>query len=233
MSPSPRFLTPICPPLENGDQLTRSEFEQRYDATPQLTKAELIEGTVYMPAALRYQSHGKPHSYILGWLATYEAETPNVGLADNATIRLDINNELQPDALLRIETGGQSTVSEDDHVEGAPELIVEIAASTTSIDLNQKLQVYCRNRVQEYLVWRVYDQEFDWFRSINDQYIKAKVDETGIICSQVFPGLWLDSKALLAGNRAQVLKTVQLGMASVEHQLFIDRLLNLQKPNNG
>lgn len=133
------------PPLENGDQLTRVEFEQRYNAMPQIKKAELIEGTVYMPAALRYRSHGQPHSYMIGWLATYEAETPNVGLADNATVRLDADNELQPDALLTIETGGQSIISEDDYVEGAPELIVEIAASTASIDFNQKLKVYRRN----------------------------------------------------------------------------------------
>jgi len=33
-------------PLEPGDHLTREEFERRYDATPGLKKAELIEGVV-------------------------------------------------------------------------------------------------------------------------------------------------------------------------------------------
>jgi hypothetical protein len=36
-------------PLENGDRLTRSDFEQRYDAMPHVKKAELSEGIVYMP----------------------------------------------------------------------------------------------------------------------------------------------------------------------------------------
>jgi hypothetical protein len=32
------------PPLENGDKLTRAEFERRYEAMPQVKKAELKEG---------------------------------------------------------------------------------------------------------------------------------------------------------------------------------------------
>ncbi len=35
-------------PLENGDKLTRAEFERRYEAMPHLKKAELIEGVVYV-----------------------------------------------------------------------------------------------------------------------------------------------------------------------------------------
>jgi hypothetical protein len=46
--------TSIIPPLDNGDRLTRDEFERRYAAMPNLKKAELIEGVVYVPAALRY-----------------------------------------------------------------------------------------------------------------------------------------------------------------------------------
>lgn len=43
------------PPLENGDRLTRSDFEQRYDAMPHVKKAELIEGIVYMPSPVERQ----------------------------------------------------------------------------------------------------------------------------------------------------------------------------------
>ena len=121
-------------PLENGDRLTRHEFERRYHAMPHLKKAELIEGVVYVPSPLRYRRHGRPHSLIIGWLAAYEAVTPEVESADNVTVRLDLDNEPQPDALLRIDEacGGQSRISEDDYVEGAPELIVEIASSSAS-----------------------------------------------------------------------------------------------------
>lgn len=105
-----------------------------------------------MASPLRIKSHGEPHALIMTWLGVYKAATPGVGFADNSTIRLDADNEPQPDALLRIENGGQSRISEDDYVEGAPELIVEIAASTASYDLHEKLKVYRRNQVQEYLV---------------------------------------------------------------------------------
>ncbi|MEQ8997250.1 MAG: Uma2 family endonuclease [Coleofasciculus sp. B1-GNL1-01] len=212
------------PPLENGDKLTRIEFERRYHAMPQVKKAELIEGIVYMASPLRLRKHGEPHARIMTWLGNYWATTPGVGLADNTTVRLDTDNEPQPDALLRIEVGGQSCISDDDYVEGAPELIVEIAASTASIDLHDKLNVYRRNQVQEYLVWRVYDQQFDWFKLQEGTYIKLEPNENGIICSETFPGLWLKQSALLAGNLAKVLEIVQQGITTAEHQMFIKSL---------
>lgn len=116
------------PPLENGNKLTHTEFGRRYQAMPNLKKAELIEGVVYVASPLRIKSHGEPHAYIMAWLGVYKAATPGVGVADNTTVLLDADNEPQPDAILRIETGGQSRINQDDYVEGAPELIVEIAA---------------------------------------------------------------------------------------------------------
>ena len=212
--------TKIMPPLESGDKLTRVEFERRYQATPNVKKAELIEGVVYMASPLRYQSHGQPHACIIGLLFNYVAETPGVGLGDNATVILDADNEVQPDALLRIEAGGQSIINEDDYIEGVPELIVEIAASTASYDLRDKKNVYRRNGVKEYLVWRVYDRDFDWFRWQEGEYIKVEPEADGIIRSAVFPGLWLDKSALLAGDLAKVLEVVGQGLSSSEHQSF-------------
>jgi len=197
------------PPLENGDKLLRAEFERRYQAMPPIKKAELIEGIVYMASPLRIKSHAEPHAHIITWLGVYIASQPGIGLADNATVRLDEENEPQPDVLLRIESGGQSRISADDYVEGAPELIVEIAASTASIDLHKKLEVYRRHQVQEYLVWRVQEGELDWFRLNQGKYIKLAENADGIICSQVFPGLCLDKSALLAGNLAKVLAVLQ------------------------
>jgi Uma2 family endonuclease len=143
MMTRPKLLNPPLTilPLENGDRLNRAEFERRYTAMPEVKKAELIEGMVYMASPLRFRSHGKPHAHIMGWLATYEAATPGVELGDNATVRLDADNEPQPDALLRIDVGGRSQISDDDYVEGAPELIVEVAASSASYDLHEKLKV--------------------------------------------------------------------------------------------
>ncbi len=126
-----------APLLENGDRLTRAEFERRYATMPRLKKAELIEGVVYLAPAVCAQQHGNPHALIIGWLAVYHAAAPGTNLADNTTVRLDLDDETQPDALLRIEpeVGGRSHITEDDYIEGAPELIVEIAASSASYDL--------------------------------------------------------------------------------------------------
>jgi len=184
-------LHKVVPPLENGDRLTRREFERRYDSMPDLKKAELIEGVVYMPSPVRVKSHGKPHGQIISWIGVYCAATPGVDFADNTTVRLDPDNEPQPDAVLWLAeaAGGRTRISEDDYLEGAPELIVEIAVSSASYDLHDKLKVYRRNQVQEYIVWRVYDRQVDWFRLEEDQYQLLPPDAEGVIHSRIFPGL--------------------------------------------
>jgi Uma2 family endonuclease len=212
------------PLLENGDRLSRSEFERRYQAMPNHQKAELIAGIVYVASPLRITQHGNPHARIMTWLGSYWAATPGVELGDNSTVQLDQYNEPQPDALLRIQTGGQSTVNNDGYVEGAPELIVEIAASTVSLDLHQKLEVYQLHQVQEYLVWRVEDEQLDWFQLKQGKYLKLQPDTEGILYSQMFPCLWLDQNALLTGNLAKVLRVLQKGLASGEHQSFVEKL---------
>src|SRR5437667_6382234 len=107
------------PPLETGDRLSRAEFERRYDAMPRLKKAELIEGVVYVPSPVRLRRHGRPRAHLIHWLVDYEAATTGVIVADNTSVRLDLKNEPQPDAVLLIEPdhGGQARISADDYVE--------------------------------------------------------------------------------------------------------------------
>jgi len=219
-------MMPAPPPLESGDHLRRAEFERRYEAMPWVKKAELVEGVVYMGSPVRNKSHGKPHGMIIGWLAAYMAATPGVELSDNATVRLDLDNEPQPDALLRIEpeSGGHSRVSEDDYIEGPPELVVEIAASSAAYDLHEKMNAYRRNGVQEYMVWRVYDRQIDWWQLDEGEYQPLTPDDSGIIHSQVFPGLALNPPALLRGDLAAVLATLQSALSSEEHAVFVTRL---------
>ncbi|MGZ3472634.1 MAG: Uma2 family endonuclease, partial [Isosphaeraceae bacterium] len=150
--PAPtRHPVELVPELENGDRLTREEFERRYEAMPNLKKAELIEGAVYMPSPVRQRRHSRPHLHLCTWLGHYEAGTPGVEGGDNGSIRLDLDNEPQPDAFLFIqpECGGQARISSDDYVEGAPDMVAEVASSSASYDLGVKLQVYRRNGVRE------------------------------------------------------------------------------------
>jgi len=209
------------PPLENGDRLTRAEFERRYAAMPHLKKAELVEGIVYLPSPAHLRQHAEPHAKLIAWLGWYEAATPAVGIADNATTRLDWENEPQPDVLLRIlpQAGGQSRDSVDDYVEGAPELIAEIASSSASYDLHEKKRAYRRNNVREYLVWLVDEQRIEWWELREGEYVSLPLED-GLIKSRVFPGLWLDTMALLKGDSAKVLAQLQRGLASPEHAAF-------------
>lgn len=218
------------PPLENGDRLTRIEFERRYNASAHVKKAELIEGTVYMASSLRFEPHAEPHGDLIGWLWSYKIATLGVRLGDNPTVRLDLANEPQPDAILLIDAsaGGQSFLGEDGYIEGAPELIAEIAASSAAIDLGDKKRAYRRNGVQEYLVWQVFDQRIDWFSLENGNYVTLPPEEDGVIHSRVFPGLWLDVAAMVDGNMPQVLSMLQSGINSTEHQVFVQRLIDAQ-----
>ncbi|MDB9313546.1 Uma2 family endonuclease [Spirulina sp. CS-785/01] len=208
-------------PLENGDCLSRPEFERRYAAMPQVKKAELIEGVVYMGSPVRV-THGMPHGLLMGWLFNYRVATPNVMLADNTTVRLDGDNEPQPDALLRLERGGQSSISEDGYIEGAPEFIAEVVSSSASYDLGDKLRVYRRTQVQEYLIWQVYEQEILWLRLREGEYVALSPDEQGILKSEVFPGLWLAVNGLIAGRLAEMQAVLQRGLCSPEFQVFRD-----------
>ncbi len=211
------------PVLENGDRLTRAEFERRYEAMPRLKKAELIEGVVYMPSPVRLRRHSRPHLHMASWLGTYEAETPGVLAGDNSTVRLDLDNEPQPDLMLLIDParGGQARISDDDFVEGAPELVAEIASSGASYDLNVKLNAYRRNGVLEYVVWRVLEREVDWFVLDEGDYRRASSSDAGRYQSRVFGGLWLDPEALVRGELAAVLATLRQGLESAEHSQFL------------
>jgi Uma2 family endonuclease len=225
-SMSMQVLADAGPALENGDRLTRPEFERRYEAMSLLKKAELIEGVVYVPSPVRHRQHGSPHAHLIGWLFQCTASTPGVEVGDNSSVRLDLDNEPQPDALLFIDPtcGGQVRISDDGIIEGAPELVAEVASSSVSYDLHAKLHVYRRSGVREYLVWRVLEQEIDWFVLRDGQYERLSLDAQGLVRSEVFPGLWLDPAALLRGDLATVLAVVQQGLASHEHDAFVTRL---------
>ena len=222
----PAAARDVIPPLVDGDRLTRDEFERRYDAMPGLKKAELIEGVVHMPSPVRLDQHSDPHLCLVGWLWVYRSGTPGMRSGDNSSIRLDLGNMPQPDglAIIEPERGGRVRIGVDGYVEGGPELVGEVSASTADHDLGAKLEAYRRNGVQEYIVWRVLDREVDWFVRRDGQYERLEPGADGILRSEVFPGLWLDPAAMIGGDSARVLAVVQQGLGSAEHADFVARL---------
>jgi len=196
--------------LESGDRLTREEFHRRYCARPDIRKAELVEGVVYVASPVRFDRHAEPHFLVIGWLSSYVATVPGLRAGDSATVILDCGNEVQPDAFLWREGEGGPRLTEDGYIDGAPQLVVEIAASSASYDLHDKLEAYRRNRVREYIVWRTLDAAIDWFRLHADgTYARIEPGADGMIESEQFPGLRLHVSSLLAGDLASVLAHLQ------------------------
>jgi Uma2 family endonuclease len=200
--------------LESGDRLTRAEFHRRYCARPDIKKAELVEGVVYVASPVRVTMHGKPHALVMAWLGAYWSRHPDLGVADNSTVWLDADNEVQPDACVWRDEPGGPTLTDDGYLEGAPQFVFEVAASSASYDLHDKLRAYRRNGVQEYVVWRVEDGVVNWFRLRDDEYSTAEPDERGLIESGHFPGLRLDVPRLLTGDIAGVLAALDPPLAT-------------------
>lgn len=211
-------------PLYSGDKLTASEFLRRFEAMPEVKKAELIHGIVYMASPVRAKQHGTPDSIMQGWLFTYMASTPGTRVAANSTVRFDADNVPQPDALLMIESGGQAKMGKDGYIHGAPELVIEIAASSVSLDLHEKKDAYRRAGVQEYLVWRTEDQVVDWFVLEEEVYVRLNPAKNGTLQSRCFPGLVLDVPALLKEDAAALLSRLNKSMGKPAHQAFTKRL---------
>lgn len=204
--PAPTVAYPV---LESGDRLTRAEFHRRYCARPDINRAELVEGVVYVGSPVRLSVHGEPHAHVMVWLGTYRARNPELRLGDNTTVLLDADNEVQPDAFLCREEPGGPRVTQGDYLEGAPQLVVEVAASSFSYDLHDKLGAYLRNGVGEYVVWRVLDGMIDWFRLREGQFEWVEPDDRGLVESDQFPGLRLNVPKMLAGDLAGVLAELE------------------------
>ena len=202
-----------APPLESGDVMTRREFHELYSLHPEITKAELIQGVVYVASPQGAKDHGDYEGDISFWLSLYRWQHPELPLnvAHNSTIYLDDINEPQPDLSLRL-AGGTSRL-DDGYILGPPELIVEVSYSSVSRDLHSKKDAYRLNGVPEYIVWRVRDRAIDWFRLEGGWYAELQRDAAGVVHSLVFPGLRLNVDAMLAGDLAAVAQT-QTGLGA-------------------
>jgi Uma2 family endonuclease len=208
------------PPLASGDKLTRAEFLGRWEAHPEIKNAELIGGMVYMSSPVSVE-HGDMDSDVGTWLGLYKVATPGTASGHNTTSFL-LDDIPQPDLNLRIlpEHGGASW-AEEKYLHGTPEFLAEICRSSVSYDLHVKLELYQAAEVPEYLAVLLHEQEIRWHVLVDGRYQLLSPDADGVLRSRVFPGLWLDGKALLAANLQQVLAKLEDGLRSAEHQAFV------------
>jgi Uma2 family endonuclease len=212
------------PPLVAGDYLQRDEFLHRWERTPEIARAELIHGVVYMPSPVTTQ-HGETENDVGTWLGVYRAATPGCAAANNATWLMGEDSAPQPDTSLRIlpEHGGQSGVVAG-YASGAPEFLAEVCLSSTSYDLHQKLALYQQTGVREYLAVLMMEQEVRWHQLVAGRLEVVPAPADGVYRSSGFPGLWLDARALLAGDLARVLALLNEGLCAPEHQAFVEQL---------
>jgi Uma2 family endonuclease len=213
-----------APPLTAGQRLKQPEFHARYHAMPAGTRAELIGGVVVMPSP-----SGNPHGVVDSnadmWLGVYKSRTPGTQSSHNTTTILNDEDEFQPDCWLRIlpSKGGQ-TRDVGIYVGGCPELVVEVASSSRSIDLGAKLAEYERAGALEYIVFAIDPDEVYWQVRQGDRLVRVDPEPDGIYRSTAFPGLWLDPIALFADDGLALLATLDRGLASVEHTDFAAEL---------
>ena len=194
-------------PFENGDVLSREEFHRLYSECDELEHVELIEGVVYLPSPTRADGHAREQMLVLAWLDAYASRRDGVSVLPPNTLLLDERNEPEPDAML-VREG--DAAYRDGYLASAPELIVEIAASSAARDLHQKKQAYERNGVREYMVWRTKEAGIDWFRLVDGKYERVEPGRDGVIESAEFPGLRLDVQAIVDGDRKRVLAALNV-----------------------
>ena len=214
----------IAPPLVSGQRLDQAAFHERYESMPPGTRAELINGVVCMPSPFGPE-HSRAHVPPLVWLSYYAEHTPGVEVLDNASTALGPKSEPQPDALLRIlpECGGR-TQTDRRFVRGVPELVVEVAHSTRYTDLGPKLDDYERAGVIEYVVRALEPDEVIWHVLRDGRLKPVSSDDDGLYRSRIFPGLWLDSEALLTHDTKRLRAVVDQGLATGEHAAFLAHL---------
>ena len=220
----PLIAPVLTPPLRQGEHLTRDEFMRRWEAMPDLTRAELINGIVHMPSPVS-RIHGDFHGRLSGWLWSYSALTKGCGLYTAGTWLMSRNSAPQPDLAFEIlpEYGGQARI-EGKYSAGAPELIVEVSHTTSARDTGVKLRLYEQCGVREYLIVRPAKQQLSWRELHDGKYREIAAGPDGWFRSRVFPGLWLNPEALWNHDLPGLAEAVNRGAATTEHAAFARKL---------
>ena len=217
------------PILVAGQRLDRATFHERYEAMLPEARFELIGGVVVMPSPVG-RGHGDFVKDLAGWTCHYSRRIKALSGGCDSTVMLDNLSEVQPDLHLRIkpEYGGHIR-HKGKYIAGAPELVIEVSASSKAIDLGRKFEDYRRCGVLEYLVVTLEPEEIHWFARDGDRLEPLPPGVDGVYRSEVFPGLWLDPGALFSEDLDGLFGTLDRGLATPEYAAFAAELAS-RKP---
>ena len=211
-------------PLVAGQRMTRAEFHERYQAMPPGKTFELIAGKVYMASPVS-DRHSEGCGLAGSWLGVYALRTPGVRLGHDGSLFLSDESEVQPDLTLKIDPdrGGQAR-REGAYLVGCPELVIEVARSSRSIDLGPKLVEYEQAGALEYIVFALDPDDIHWHVRRDGKLVRVEPDADGLHRSAAFPGLWLDPTAWHDEDGSMLIAALDRGLATPEHTAFVARL---------
>ena len=214
--------------LSTGMRLDLEEFLARWEALPGLKNAELIEGVVYVSSPVS-NDHGIHEAILTFWASLYAEDTPGCSVGSNATCKM-VRQSPQPDVHLRLteDFGGNSNLSEG-LITGALELVAEICVTSMEIDFGPKLALYQGAGVREYITVETLQPRIVWRVLVDGSYREIQPDGEGILRSQSFPGLWLDTAGFWAWDRGRMHETLNLGLDSSAHREFVEYLKRQSK----
>jgi len=218
-----RQANPVAGWLENGDRRSQADFRHLRLSCHDGEDFELIWGEVFRttPCVARDPD---VLPLLAGVFRPYRDATRGIALERHPTTILGVDTEVRPVLLLLYSSaaGGSSRYDEEGNVTGPPEMVVEVANSTRSLEMHAKLWAYRESGVREYLVLCVEEREIHWSHFPSKRELKP--DKAGVWKSRVFPGLWVDGPALFDEDAAKLVETVRLGLASPQHAAFVRRL---------
>lgn len=206
-----------------GDHMSLDEFLDRWNRMPDLKFAELTDGAVYLPLPVS-KDHGFYDSRIQAFCGYYAMRTLGTESGTNGNWLVPSDAAPQPDCAISIapEYGGRCTVGEG-LAAGVPEMVSEICHSSRAYNLGPKLALYQSAGVNGHLAVLVEERRFEWRMLVNGSYQLLDSD-ANVYRSRIFPGLWINEFAFWKDDSETLLKTLEQGLATREHQTFVESL---------
>ena len=184
-------------------QLSAEESHARYLKSGNFRKVQLINGMMRMPSPVRFEAHDEPNNVMITLIVNYSAKMAGVRSIGSATLKLDSRNNIQPEFELLREDG--SSTIENDYIVGPVELVGEISESSIRGYTTSKFEAYRAIGSKEYMIWKTVLNEIVLYKLVYVNYEEI-VPVDGTLKSQQFPGLHIDTEALITNSHQRAME---------------------------